>query len=100
MIKVGALLWMLFFTASASATDCDCSIYPFKPNPPCFSICVAKLSSEGSTELSAVKNIDPEVSDAIKAISESRERSTIKFENINEKADLKREAMRIRNLEH
>lgn len=98
MIRAAALLPLLFFTASASATDCDCSIYPFKPNPPCYSMCVAKLSSKGNTELSGVKNIDPDVSAAIKAISESNERSEVKFANINGEADLKREAMRASDL--
>jgi len=53
-------------------------------------MCVAKLSSKTNIDLSSVKNIDPEVSAAITVLSESKDRNNIKFEKINDKAELKR----------
>lgn len=89
-MKIIVSMLLLYFTTSVSATECDCSIYPFKPNPPCYSMCVAKLSSKTNIDLSSVKNIDPEVSAAITVLSESKDRNNIKFEKINDKAELKR----------
>ena len=34
----------------AKAQDCDCKITPYKPNPPCFKICVMKMLLESSKE--------------------------------------------------
>jgi len=30
--------------------DCDCTIVPFKPNPPCFERCAAKILSQANFE--------------------------------------------------
>ena len=92
MKRVALLLPLVFLAAGVSAEECDCSTYPFKPNPPCYSACVAKLSSTRYLDLSSVKNIDPEVSGAIKAIAASKNRHDIDFNNITGKATLKREA--------
>ncbi len=90
---VALILPLVFLTAGVSAEECDCSTYPFKPNPPCYSACVAKLSSTTDIDLSSVKNMDPEVSKAIKAIATSKNRNVIKFQNISGKASLRREVM-------
>lgn len=78
----------------ASAADCDCTSYPFKPNPPCYSVCVANLSSNKNNDLSAVKKLDPGVAVGIKVLSESKTRASINFKHINGKSDLEREALK------
>jgi hypothetical protein len=37
-------LWLLILPISALAADspCDCTIYPFVPNPPCSDVCTSK----------------------------------------------------------
>lgn len=94
MKKVVSLL-LLYFTTCVSATECDCSIYPFKPNPPCYRMCVANLSSGKDIDLSNIKNIDPEVSAAITVLSKSTDRNAIKFEKINGEVDLIRAAAKV-----
>ena len=62
-ISLLLLLSLLFFSASTgSSTECDCSIYPFKPNPPCYGHCVGKLSSQKNVDLSTVKGKNVKVS--------------------------------------
>lgn len=93
MKRVALLLPLVLLAVGVSAEECDCSTYPFKPNPPCYSACVAKLSSAKEIDLSSVKNIDQEVYRAIKAIAASKNRHDIDFNNITGKAALKREAV-------
>lgn len=100
---VAALLLSLF-AGAVSGKECNCSIYPFEPNPPCFRICVKALSLDTSKDLSSVKNIDPGVAVGIKVLSEGERHETggtdmrhINFNNINEKADLEREALKLLN---
>jgi hypothetical protein len=95
------------FAATVSAKECNCSTYPFTPNPPCFRICVKALSLDTNADLSTVKNIDPGVAIGIKVLSEGERQETtitkgmdmkhINFSNINEKADLEREALKLLN---
>ena len=95
---VPLVLLLLLSSSSVLAVECDCTIYPFKPNPPCYSACVAKLSSQKNIDLSAVKNIDPGVAVGIKVLSESKERYVIDFKSIEGKPDLEREALKSLNL--
>jgi hypothetical protein len=84
-----ALMWC---AGLAFAEDCNCSSYPFKPNPPCFSHCVASLSAKIPTESGKVKNIDPGVSIGIRVLSETMDRTSIDFKSIKGKKDLERAA--------
>ena len=86
------LLFLLYFSTSVSATECDCSIYPFKPNPPCFSNCYSKLPPVRNIDLSSIKNLNLDVFAAIPVRSKSKDQNSIKFESINGEADLKRAA--------
>ncbi len=97
MKNVVAALLMSIFAAVVSAAECDCSSYPFKPNPPCFGICVARLSSHKNMDLSAVKNIDSGVAVGIKVLSDGKNDGEADFKNINGKADLEREALKSLN---
>lgn len=97
MNKVLLSLLFLFSAAGVSATECDCSNYPFQPNPPCYGICVEQLSSQKNIDLTDVKNIDPGVSVGIKVLSESQNLDAIDFKSIKGKADLEREALNSMN---
>ena len=77
-----------------AAEDCDCTSYPFKPNPPCFSQCVAKQSAKPPAESGNVKNIDPGVSVGIRVLSQSKDRSSVDFKSIQGKEDLERAALK------
>jgi hypothetical protein len=74
--------------------ECSCKSYPFKPNPPCFQFCVMDLSKKSLAELAQVKNLDVGVSDLIRVLSESKNRSAIDFDSITKESDLKREALK------
>jgi hypothetical protein len=82
------------FEAAAFAQDCDCTAYPFKPNPPCFGQCVAKLSAKPPAESGNVANIDPGVSVGIRVLSESKNKSTIDFKSMQGKPDLEKAALK------
>lgn len=94
MNKFVLSLMLLLAAANVSAAECDCSKYPFKPNPPCYGLCVAKLSSQRDIDLSTVKNIDPGVFVGIKVLSESKSRVDTDFKSIKGKADLERAALK------
>jgi len=74
------------------AEECDCYTYPFKPNPPCYGICIANLSAKTQSETVSVKNIDPDVSKYINDLSRSTNRSSIDFNSIRGKSDLEQAA--------
>ncbi|MCK4587295.1 MAG: hypothetical protein KAU29_08130 [Gammaproteobacteria bacterium] len=79
---------------NANAVECDCTKYPFKPNPPCYGKCVAKFTSNGRMDITKVKNIDPGVSIGIKVLSAQEDYKNINFNNISNKTDLEREVLR------
>lgn len=75
-----------------SAAVCDCTSYPFKPNPPCFGSCVGKLASARNPDLSSVKGLDPGVSVGIRVLAANPKKNTIDFSSISGKSDLERAA--------
>jgi hypothetical protein len=92
-----AFLLVIGVLSAASATTaqgCDCTTYPFKPNPPCFGECVAKLSAKPVSGADRTKNIDPGVSVGIRVLSQSKERDSVDFESIRGKKDLEREVLK------
>ena len=91
-----SLLFMTLLSSlgMACAQDCDCSAYPFKPNPPCFGHCVSKLSAEPPSATEDVKNIDPGVAVGIGVLSQSKVRSAVDFKAIQGKQDLERAALK------
>lgn len=88
-------LLITFSTAAVSATECDCSNYPFQPNPPCYGICIDKLSSAGHIDTQMVTGIDPGVAVGINVISESKFRDKNILLVIKGKKGLEREALRL-----
>jgi hypothetical protein len=60
------------------AADCDCTIVPFKPDPPCFDICTAKhLAVATASELETIAGIDPNISRLIAGIPENQRPTTL-----------------------
>lgn len=46
-------VFMILLLASpvlAAREDCDCNIYPYQPDPPCFDVCSVQLLAEISVE--------------------------------------------------
>ena len=85
---------LLLAANAATAQTCDCTAYPFKPNPPCFGQCVAQLSSKPASEPEGIKNIDPGVSVGIRVLSQSKDRTSVDFSAIQGKKDLERAALK------
>ena len=69
------------------AHACDCSIYPFEPNPPCVRECVKKLTLDSSISLNKIQNIDPTVAHDIWQLR-SYGAGSVDFSKLNSKADL------------
>lgn len=86
-------LVVLISTTVLAEDNCDCTMYPFKPNPPCYGQCVKHLSAEKNVDLSKVKNIDAGVSVGIKVLAENPKRSNTDFESIRGKPDLEKAAL-------
>jgi hypothetical protein len=80
--------------ASAPATlrSCDCTSYPFRPNPPCYGSCVAKLASTSNPDLASVKGLDPGVAVSIKVLAANPKKEKIDFTQVKGKSDLEKAA--------
>ena len=72
--------------------SCDCTSYPFKPNPPCFGSCVGKLTSAPHSDLTTVKGLDPGVAVSIKVLAANPQKATIDFAQMRGKSDLEQAA--------
>ena len=93
MNKVLACIAMTVVAAGVHAQDCDCTKYPFTPNPPCFNKCVEKLAAKAPAEAaSGVRGIDPGVYVGIRVLSETKAKAVVDFSRIKDKAGLEREA--------
>ena len=54
---ISSVLFVVYSGAFA-AEDCDCTIFPFKPNPPCFDVCTAHaLSKLRESNIDSVVNL-------------------------------------------
>ena len=87
------ILLIIFVPIKAYAVECDCTKYPFKPNPPCYGKCVAKFTTNTHMDITKVKNINPGVSLSIKVLSANKNHKVINFNSIKNKEDLEREAL-------
>ena len=47
---LSVFILVLLFVTVGNAQECDCTIYPYRPDPPCFSICTAGLISNISEQ--------------------------------------------------
>ena len=96
-MKVLLFTISLLTANSTCAQACDCSSYPFKPNPPCYGKCVAKLSESKDTDLTRIRDLDPGVSLSIRVLAAKESRSEIDFSRINDKRQL--EAATLKSIE-
>jgi hypothetical protein len=72
------VLVLLSFTSPSIAADCDCTIFPFKPDPPCFDICTAKhLAVATTSELETIAGIDSNIAQIISSIPENQRPRTL-----------------------
>jgi hypothetical protein len=95
MIRPLFVLGIAFaMSPAAHAQTCDCTLYPFRPNPPCFSLCVANLSTRPMADTAAVRNIDPGVSVGIGVLSQNRDKAAVDFGAIRNKRALEVEALK------
>ena len=78
------VLFLLMFANPSIAADCDCTIFPFKPDPPCFDICTAKhLAAATASELEIIAGIDPNISRLIAGIPKNQRPPTLEgYRNI------------------
>ena len=74
--------------APIKPVSCDCTSYPFKPNPPCFGSCVSKLAEAQNPDLKFVKGLDPGVAVSIKVLAATPNKAAIDFANLKGKPDL------------
>lgn len=83
-------------TASAriKSVSCDCTSYPFRPNPPCFGTCIGKLAGTHNPDLNSVKGLDPGVAVSIKVLAASPNRAAVDFTEMKSKNDLEKAAER------
>jgi hypothetical protein len=67
------LLFMAGLAGDAAGADCDCTIYPFKPDPPCVRQCSAKvLAGSNYTSLVTVLGLSPEIAQRVSAVPASQ----------------------------
>ena len=72
----------------ARKVACDCSSYPFTPNPPCYGQCVGKFVKVSNPDLSSVKDLDPGVAVSLKVLAASPNRSQFDFSKFIGKQEL------------
>jgi len=60
MKSIGLTILFIFIIGGVSkAQNCDCTIYPFKPDPPCYEKCTAKiLANAVEEELELIVGLD------------------------------------------
>lgn len=93
MKAILALLPLCLTILPASAYACDCTKYPFMPNPPCYSACVARLYRSDISVTRGVTNIDPDVVTAVQAM-QKQGISNVDFGAIGDKEALEKAVRR------
>jgi hypothetical protein len=81
-------------SAAIKSATCDCTSYPFKPNPPCFGLCIGKFAETKNPNLSFVKGLDPGVAVSLKVLAASPNSASFDFTKLNGKADLESAAQK------
>ena len=85
------------FVQAASAplkASCDCTSYPFKPNPPCFGLCVARFAETKNPDLLAVRGLDPGVAVSLRVLAASPSGTTFEYSKLTSKAELEKAAQK------
>ena len=82
-------------TSFSMVYACDCTTYPFSPNPPCYGQCVSKLAAEGDGAIASVKNLDPGVKLSIQVLARSKSNNKTDWTAIRQKSDLEQAAQKV-----
>jgi hypothetical protein len=62
-------VFALLILTKAALAECDCLIFPFKPDPPCFKECASKILAQASTkELTTILGLDKPLAQKIVAL--------------------------------
>jgi len=86
------LALLILFVGSNGAYACDCSSYPFKPNPPCYGDCVGLLAKDRSIDLKSIKNLDAGVAVGVSVLRNGKNAEAVDFSAINNKRGLENAA--------
>ena len=79
MIRLVMFIFILSIVSPLWAVDCDCTIYPFKPDPPCVDECIAQsLAVANAEELENIAGLDPQIAQMIEKIPINQRPSTLK----------------------
>ena len=90
-----ALPLLLIGMAIAHADECNCHIYPFTPNPPCFQNCVVSLVRHPEISLKSIRGIDPGVAVSISALRTRSLSTYTDFSDIDSKEKLEGQALKV-----
>lgn len=101
MRKLFFVLVLLSQVAALPAEECDCTIYPFSPDPPCFDECVASLLAIASEEdLLEFLKLDKDVAERIKELDEDKiPRALAGYKEILSRREFGELERKLRNLE-
>jgi hypothetical protein len=70
-MKTVFLILVSTILTHAALAECDCTIVPFQPNPPCFQQCVSKILSKATySELTGIFKLPEDVSKKIISLRE------------------------------
>jgi hypothetical protein len=68
-----ALVGLTVGTSALAAQNCDCTVYPFRPDPPCAASCSAKLLEKSDySSLVNILGLKPDTAKQISTFSSSR----------------------------
>lgn len=72
MKNIILIIILVFMSAQTiMAEDCNCTIFPFKPDPPCFNVCAARLIDKAAVEeLEFIVGLDKDVAQRIVSFAE------------------------------
>lgn len=79
---------------------CDCSIFPFRPDPPCFKICAAKMLNDVSPEeLQVVLGLPDKIAEKMNSYAMGRELESLEeYKGVLSANDMKLLEKKIRSL--
>jgi hypothetical protein len=77
-MRIVMLILVLCISFPAIAEECDCNIYPFLPEPPCWSKCTAERLAEATAkDLVEIAKFNPQLAQMIGRIPESERPKTL-----------------------
>jgi hypothetical protein len=101
-MKNRLVLLALLFTGTSvlAAEQCDCTIYPFKPDPPCAQMCSAKLlAGSNYSTLVNVLGLKPDTARKVTTIPADRKPGVLSgYETVLHKTEFEALNVRMRSL--